>query len=194
MSLHLQGHGIEKGTLYYYSLLKEGKVFTPKVPESFKNSNDTKAIKERNDDEEEEEEGEQLDIAAFLEEFVQFKLSIDGGQREQSTVSQSKQQLQLILNSLKSKDLADLFCRFKLRDSFLSVFCKEQKYKPLTIKRYLLSLVHLYDFVLSEEKKVPGVAPERVLQMKCVVNNWSKSYNSSVEEHHRLREMDEQEV
>ena len=44
--------------------------------------------------------------------------------------------------------------KFQESDKFLSDYAdKTKNYKALTIKRYLLSLLHFYDFLLTDEIK-----------------------------------------
>ena len=95
---------------------------------------------------------------------------------------------------MDSTDIFDLFDRKKIRTLFLEKYCKEQKYAPLTVKRYISSLSHFYDFVITDEVLIDKVSPEDVFKMKVIASKWSKSYNSAADEHARLRELDEQMV
>ncbi|XP_057314607.1 uncharacterized protein LOC130655820 [Hydractinia symbiolongicarpus] len=141
------------------------------------------------------EDDEVVDSAEILERFVTYKISVDGGKSCQKSAIQSKQQLRDIWAALDSSYLSDLVRKYKIRDTFLTTYAeKTKKYKALTIKRYILSLPHFYDFLLTEEIHLPGIAPDMILRMKVSVSRWSKSNNGTVEIQQLERQMEEQQV
>ena len=218
MPAHLREvHKIEQHTPYYYSLLKQAK---PKwiserqwIEDKVKGRSNFKLKNAESEGEVETvmmesdiEDNEDNELSSFdnihvndtsemMERFVKYKVSVDGGNGNHNSALQSRQQLLNIMQVLSSNDVQILFNKHKIRDTFLLEFAqKEKEYKALTIKRYILSLTHFYDFILSEEIVLSDVSPEDILRMKVVVSRWSKSYNEQVDVQQRLREMDEQAV
>lgn len=185
MSLHLQEvHKIKKSSPNYYELLKQAEKHVP-------NMTPIKTIVEpRSSDETSESSGDDtIDTDSLLAKFKDYKESVGGGQSDVKTSSQSKQQIQDIMTALG----AVLFDKLRIREEFLFNYAKKEKqYKAKTIKRYLLSLTHFYDFVLSDSIYIKNITPEDVLRMKVVVSRWSEAYNSDVELEQQMREMDEQ--
>ena len=110
------------------------------------------------------------DINFFMNKFVNHKISIDGGNGDLKSAQQSRQQVTAILDTLQSRSLSSLCDRANIREKFLFTYVKEQKYAPLTIQRYLLSLIHFYDFIICEEIQIDGVSPEEILRMKVIIN------------------------
>ncbi|XP_057297370.1 uncharacterized protein LOC130627439 [Hydractinia symbiolongicarpus] len=206
MSLHLQDvHKLSKGP-YYYSMLK-----LARVCDVASNNGDThvtsipakhvatdalpQETSEVTDSDSDMEDDEVVDSAEILERFVTYKISVDGGKSCQKSAIQSKQQLRDILAALDSSNPSDLVRKYKIRDTFLTTYAEKTKeYKALTIKRYLLSLSHFYDFLLTEEIHLPGITPDMILRMKVSVSRWSKSYNGTVEIQQLERQMEEQQV
>ena len=209
MPAHLREvHKIEKGTPMYYHLLKEAKPHvhrTPPVSKKHYEENPGEELvctesvsslnlcREEANEDRVSEEGDS--IPDIWERFINYKISVDGGNGNYKAACQSKQELISIMKSLQSSDIKVLFSKHKLRDIFLHQYAEKEKgYKALTIKRYLLSLIHFYDFTLSEEIVVNDVSPENILRMKVIVSRWSKAYNGQAEKQQLLREMDEQSV
>ena len=110
------------------------------------------------------------DVHFFMNKFVNYKISVDGGNGDLKSAQQSRQQVITILDALQSKSLSSLCDRTNIREEFLFKYVKEQKYAPLTIQRYLLSLIHFYDFIICEEIQIDGVSPEEILRMKVIIN------------------------
>ena len=110
------------------------------------------------------------DLNLLMKEFINYKISVDGGNGDMKSAQQSRQQILTILRALGTKNLSSLFERTDIREKFLFTYVKEQKYAPLTIQRYLLSLIHFYDFVICEDVIIEGVSPEEILRMKVIIN------------------------
>ena len=112
------------------------------------------------------------DINFIMKDFINYKISVDGGNADLKSAQQSRQQVLTILAALGVKDPSILFDRTVIREKFLFRYVKEQKYAPLTIQRYLLSLIHFYDFVICEDIVIDGVSPEEILRMKVIINTF----------------------
>ena len=112
------------------------------------------------------------DINFLMKEFINYKISVDGGNRDLKTVQQSRQQVLTILAALGTKSLSILFDRTVIRENFLFRSIKEREYAPQIIQRYLLSLIHFYDFVICKDIAIDGVSPEENLRMKVIINTF----------------------
>lgn len=88
-------------------------------------------------------------VTEMLDNFVKFKVSVDRGKGDLASAMQSKQQIKTVISTLNSDNFIDLFNRKKIRESFLHDYA-DKNYKPATIMRYLLSMQHFYDFLLTE--------------------------------------------
>ena len=215
MSSHLQDiHKITKGSTYYYTLLKEAKPFvTRKICKEIEKAADVESEidlhnngsidfnveededEDQDEDQDQDQDGASQDIDSLFDQFVQYKVSVDGGKGDKKSAMQSRQELLYILRAINSNEPSALLDKWKVRDKFLSEYAEKTKnYKALTIKRYLLSLVHFYDFLLTDEIKIAKVTPEDILRMKVTVSRWSKSYNGTAELEQQYREMEEQAV
>ena len=75
-----------------------------------------------------------------------------------------------IFDTLQSRSLSSLCDRANIREKFLFTYIKEQEYGPFTIERYLLSLIHFYDFVICKEIEIDWVSSEEILPMKVIIN------------------------
>ena len=67
-----------------------------------------------------------------------------------------------------------LFNRVLLRNTFLKSYCTAQKYHPVTIQGFWVSLGHFFDFVISED--VEGCNQDKVAGMKSRLPTWKSSY------------------
>jgi len=221
MSLHIQEchKSIQKGSLEYYRLLSDSKRYDIETDVVWKERTIFKIKKDNSklcdpsklnntgdpcdsdlpSDEVLSEQAEVVNtdrtdnITEMLDNFVKFKVSVDGGRGDLASAMQSKQQIKTVMSTLNSDNFNDLFNRKKIRDTFLHDYA-DNNYKPATIMRYLLSMQHFYDFLLTEELKIEGVAPEDFLRMKVLVNRWRTAYKDAAEESDLLREMDEEEI
>ena len=61
------------------------------------------------------------------------------------------QNIRNILKVLNSDDLSDLLLRMNIGNKFLAEYCEKVQYAPLTIKKYLTSLLHFYDFLVNDD-------------------------------------------
>ena len=108
------------------------------------------------------------DMNLLMKEFISYKISVDGGNVDMKSAQQSRQQVLTMLRALGTKNISSLFERTDIREKFPLRHVKQQKYAPLTIERYLLSLINFYDFVMSEDVVIEGVAPKEILRMKVI--------------------------
>ena len=98
--------------------------------------------------------------------FEKFLLSVDGGKLDASTVRNAVRNIRNILKAIKSDDLSGLLDRMNIRNVFLAEYCETVGYAPLTIKKFLTSLVHFYDFLLNDELPMLNYNADDVLRMK----------------------------
>ena len=120
--------------------------------------------------------GESLTTEQVLRSFEQFLSSVDGGKLDLSTAKSASHNIANMLKVLESDDLSDLLERMNIRNKFLAEYCEKAKYAPLTIKKYLTSLVHFYDFLLNDELPMINYTPDDILRMKvctiiCLLRN-----------------------
>ena len=62
-----------------------------------------------------------------------------------------QQKISIFDIALEAKGLKSLCDRRDIKKKFLFRYVKKQKYAPLIIQRYLLLLIHFYDFVICED-------------------------------------------
>ena len=110
------------------------------------------------------------EINFLMSKFINYEISVDGGNEDLKSAQLSRQQLIKIFDTLQSRSLSSLCDRANIREKFLFTYLKEQEYAPFTIQRYLLSLIHFYDFVICKEIELDWVSSEEILPMKVIIN------------------------
>ena len=119
--------------------------------------------------------------------FEKYMTSLDGGDLENSTASTYIQQVKSVMENLKTNQIANLFEKKVMSESFLNQKQKKKednpedfsnellnkvtnKYVPLTKQKYLTALMHFCDFVSHhlDELKMVLFKREDILHMKTI--------------------------
>ena len=143
--------------------------------------------------------------------FEKYMTSLDGGDLENSTASTYIQQVKSVMENLKTNQIANLFEKKVMSESFLNQKQKKKednpedfsnellnkvtnKYVPLTKQKYLTALMHFCDFVSHhlDELKMVLFKREDILHMKTIFSNWRKSLNRQVQLHSSIRAEEDQ--
>ena len=114
--------------------------------------------------------------------FLDYLVSPDCGKRDEAASKQCAQQVKCILSVIdKENNITSLFDRLLIRDAFLKRYAEQKKhFDPRTIKSYLKSLHHFYNFILAE--KFTGFNKEDIISMQANVTRWSSAYTGLVRE------------
>ncbi|XP_057304437.1 uncharacterized protein LOC130641583 [Hydractinia symbiolongicarpus] len=135
-----------------------------------------------------------VSTAIVLKNFENFLTSVDGGRLDASTASSAVSNIRNVMKAMTTDDLTDLLDRNIIRNEFLANYCEKQSYAPLTVKKYLSSLMHFYDFLINDEISLKNYTADDIIRMKVRISNWSKSYNPAAKEHEALRCEEEMKV
>lgn len=110
--------------------------------------------------------------------FATWLQTADGGRKPEKMSKQHASQLNKMLSVIDpNKDLASLFNRKLIRDTFLKNHA-ENTYKPDTIKSYLLSLRYFCSFILTERPDAVNVDDASVHLIDEKARLWSSSYKT----------------
>lgn len=110
--------------------------------------------------------------------FATWLQTADGGRKPEKMSKQHASQLNKMLSVIDpNKDLASLFNRKLIRDTFLKNHA-ENTYKPDTIKSYLLSLRYFCSFILTERPDTVNVDDASVHLIDEKARLWSSSYKT----------------
>ena len=114
--------------------------------------------------------------------FYDYLISPDCGKRDQTASKRCVQQVKCVLRVIDSeKNITSLFNRRLLRDVFLKNYAENTKHlDPRTIKAYLKSLDHFYNFLLAENFST--LNKEDIVSMQANIRRWSSAYTGSVKE------------
>ena len=121
--------------------------------------------------------------------FATWLQTADGGRKPEKMSRQHASQINKMLAVIDPKDLASLFDRKLIRDTFLKNHA-ENAYKPDTIKSYLLSLRYFCSFVLTERPDAVRVNEAGVRLIDEKARLWSSSYKK-VSQCRHLEKQDE---
>lgn len=122
--------------------------------------------------------------------FISWLQTTDGGRKPHKMSKQHASQVEKILTVIDpNKDLASLFDRKLIRDTFLRDHA-EKTYKPDTIKSYLLSLRYFCSFVLTERPEGLNVDDASINVIDEKARLWSTSYKKDCQRRH-LEKQDE---
>ena len=114
--------------------------------------------------------------------FYDYLISPDCGKRDQTASKQCVQQVKCVLRVIDSeKNITSLFNRRLVSDVFLKNYAENTKHlDPRTIKAYLKSLDHFYNFLLAEN--FSALNKEDIVSMQANIRRWSSAYTRSVKE------------
>ena len=114
--------------------------------------------------------------------FLDYLVSPDCGKQDEAASKQCAQQVKRILSVIdKENNITSLFDRLLIRDAFLKRYAEQKKhFDSRTIKSYLKSLHHFYNFILAE--KFTGFNKEDFISMQANVTRWSSAYTGLVQE------------
>ena len=69
-----------------------------------------------------------------------------------------------------------LLDRYLVRDVFLKKYYKEKNFQPKVIQKYLKSLQHFFNFLISEEVKILNMSKGQLQSMINKLVMWHASY------------------
>ena len=132
-------------------------------------------------------------VDAILDSFYQYLISADCGNKDQRSSRQHQSQVRAILCAIdETMDIASLTNCKLIRERFLKLHCSRKKLGPRTIKSYLQSLNHIYNFFLSEFTAL--FENELLTQCQIKVRNWMKSFQRECSMQKHLKDDYEEET
>jgi len=168
-------------------------------PREFEGHKNVGEIEDKDDTEElerssesEEFETQKNRISAVLEmqlqKFYTWMMSPDGGMRHRKSAKQHSTQVRAVLAATRQVKLSALW-----NNSVLDIFKKkmdEKKFVPTTVKGYLYSLKHLYEFTAAEGYCSTDDDARQLAQMKQRVAHWIAAYSKECGKHN-LKKMND---
>ena len=131
--------------------------------------------------------------AAMLDLFYKYLVSADCGNKDPRSSKQHKVQVETILRAIDDKmDLLSLTISKAIRDTFLKRYCIEKKFGPRTVKAYLQSLDHFYNFLQSEVNFM--FSNDLMANLKVKIKYWMKTYQRQSSQHKHLKDDYEEET
>ena len=131
--------------------------------------------------------------AASLEQFFKYLISAECGNKDPRSSKQHKVQIETIFHTVdKNMDLASLTDSKAIRDTFLTNYCVQRKFGPCTVKAYLQSMDHFYNFFQSEFSSV--LSNELMAKLKIKLKNWMRTYQRQSTQHKHLKDDYEEET
>jgi integrase len=116
------------------------------------------------------------EISELFDLFAKWLQSTDGGRKEGKIAKQHASQVKKMLTVEDEKeDISSLFDITHIRDIFLKSHA-DRKYRPATIKSYLMSLRHFCGFVRSEKPIAVKVKEEMISRMSEKARIWATTY------------------
>lgn len=168
--------------------------------EEEKEDNDIEIVEEEGEETEKSDEDDDIDehivsdadkdlnhdtpvaVRAVLSKFSYWLHSADGGRKEENTANQHSRQVEKILFIIEKdpvkQNLTLLLDKEAVRDKFLTQYA-ELEFHPGTIKSYLTSLRHFYDFLISEEPKEVSFDKKLLPSLREKVTRWNSSYKKA---------------
>ena len=116
----------------------------------------------------------------------------DGGRKNEKCSYQCSRQVQLVAEAInpESPNVADLFDRKVLRDSWLTPF--EKKKQPGTVKSYLGSLNLFFMFLKCEQfDEKLSISQEQLGLLSDQMKQWNKSYHNLVKDRFWVKRMED---
>ena len=138
-----------------------------------------------------EERSEQEDL---LSEFHSWLVDVDGGYRSEKIARQYRSQVRSVINRLatterntanneeKKPSVFLLLIPGKDGDKFLKTWLSYavNRYKPGTVRSYLMSLRLFYKFLLQEHETISSVTPETLNARRDLMTSWSAAQKKKV--------------
>ena len=121
--------------------------------------------------------------AQIIFKFEEWLDAPDSMNREEKTVKQNVHQLKTVLDVLGEKGgyhFENLFNRDLIVKSFLGDYCKMRGYKPKTIKSYLGTIGHFYDFLLDFGNQGLSVPVEIIQRFKVKIKVLKESLKKPI--------------
>ena len=130
---------------------------------------------------------------AILDEFYEYLISADCGNKDERSSRQHRMQVKTILHVIdESMDIASLTRTKRIRDEFLKIYCVHKKYEARTIRAYLHSLDHFYTYLIAERSTI--FESNMLSSIKVKVRNWINSYQRLSRKQKHLKDDREEET
>ena len=128
----------------------------------------------------------------LFQKFTEWLQGPDGGRKNEKCSCQCSRQVQLVAEAInpESPNVADLFDRKVLRDSWLTPF--EKKKQPGTVKSYLGSLNLFFMFLKCEQfDEKLSISQEQLGLLSDQMKQWNKSYHNLVKDRFWVKRMED---
>ena len=108
-------------------------------------------------------------MQTILNKFVLYLTSPDGVNRDKSSSMEITADVKRTCRALFAQDFAALFNCTILRNQYLMTYCPDRKHELDTIKRYLRSIQHFYNFCVTDNVNIKNVEHNDILNMKVLI-------------------------
>ena len=132
-------------------------------------------------------------IEGMLEQYYQYLISADSGNKDARSSKQHQAQLRTILQCIDDKmEIMSLIKSRLIRDIFLKGYCRRKGLGARTVKAYLQSLDHFYKFLQSEYCTVFNF--DLLSSMQVRLRNWMRTYQKMASSEKHARDETEEET